>query len=360
MISGTVRYLLSFRRTWERLAAVEGADGSDDDVTGRPRADAAVSAVVLIGAGSAAHQHADALRAAGLRLHGFYDRDPATDLPGGRRLTEQDLTDMPSGAALALCIPPGERTDSPFAALAQGVPLMVEKPPHLSLAGLTALAEASAAADVEVGVMLQHRGLLTGVPPGLNLAECAGTVLVSRPRAEAHWRAASWRTDLRVSGGGAVTHLGIHYLDLACLLLGWPVSCSALRRAEVAPGVDTRVEAVLHFDSGADLHVLVTTETPVSIQRLTLLASRDWLVVENGAVSGSVRGTEFHRPPVSAAKLRETVYRQFVAATGPGPAAGPRSAGLEASRPTMAALELLSGRRPTVARDPRSPGQVDS
>jgi predicted dehydrogenase len=50
----------------------------------------------------------------------------------------------------------------------------------------------------------------------------------------------SWRTDRSISGGGVLINIGIHYLDLACWMLGKPNDISA-RYLEYNDGIESRI-----------------------------------------------------------------------------------------------------------------------
>ncbi|MFC7472564.1 Gfo/Idh/MocA family oxidoreductase [Actinomadura keratinilytica] len=55
--------------------------------------------------------------------------------------------------------------------------------------------------------------------------------------------AGGWRGDPAASFGGIAAHLGVHYLDLACQLLGRPATVALAPVRERAPGIDSRVAA---------------------------------------------------------------------------------------------------------------------
>lgn len=200
--------------------------------------------IAVVGFGNAGRQHVAAIMAVGgTRLAGVVEIDPvaagrasASGLPVRplREVLEDDAVDL-----LALCVPPGGRSPITADALAAGKHLLVEKLPARCAAELGELMLAAKRAGCLAGVMFQHRFALpeplrAGAPE--RFANAAAGLLVSRPRSRTHYRAGDWRSRPETAVGGVTAHLGVHYLDLACQLLGEPVTVRPLARMDAAPG----------------------------------------------------------------------------------------------------------------------------
>ncbi len=313
--------------------------------------------VAVVGLGNAGRQHLAAVDATpGARLAAVIETDQdrarwagAAGLPV--RTLEQALAD-PAVDLLAVCLPPGQRPPVTRAALAAGKHLLVEKLPARDSAELRDLLRRATRAGLTTGVMFQHRYVL---PEALRagaaerLADAAAVLLVSRPRSATHFRAGDWRSRPEIAVGGVTAHLGVHYLDIACQLLGEPAEVTPLARADAAPGIDVQVCGHIRFANGAHLTVTVTSRAAVRHEQLTVLGERDWLSLLGGAVTGQLDGQPIAEPARPAAELRVEVYRELVAALRGGPPAD--LAALSRSAGVTAALDALLARPAEVAAE---------
>ncbi|GAA0676680.1 hypothetical protein GCM10010193_32320 [Kitasatospora atroaurantiaca] len=299
--------------------------------------------VALVGFGAAGRQHLQALaRADFADLRGVLEQNPAARTPAGtaRYLSWEQLLRDPSVQLVSLCTPPGGRAELARQALAAGKAVLLEKPPAASTAELDLLVELSERSGRPVGVMLQHR---FGVPEevlGRTWQPAATALLeVSRYRPAAYFQRASWRHDPALALGGITAHLGVHYLDLACQLLGEPAEVKLAGARQLVPGIDTRAAGVVRFTGGGTLSFAVTAESVARTERLTILDADQCLLVENGriALDGGA-GPAGHRA-ASASELRGEVYRDMARAIAAG--RQPRRCHLAGARAVTMILESV-------------------
>jgi predicted dehydrogenase len=272
----------------------------------------------VVGLGNAGRQHLAAVAdLPALRLVAV--ADPVAQAPVGIRhyADAHDLLDSPDVDVVALCTPPGPRAQLALKAVAAGKPMLVEKPVARSVAEFDELV-AGIAAGLSAAVMLQHRMRL---PEALLQhdwgSDAVGVLEVSRPRSPAHFVASAWRRDADAAYGGVTAHLGIHYLDLACQLLG---DVSGVELSEVAgphPGIDTRATGTVTFVGGALLHFSVTSERSDRYEHLTITSVDGELQLVDGLVQGRLPGADLVAgPPRTVQSLRTDVYAEFAAAVG--------------------------------------------
>ena len=225
---------------------------------------------VIVGAGGIAHAHATAVAQhpdrARVRAVVDVDADRARafaarfDIPvWGTDLAAVLAGDGHASApALAhVCTPPGSHVPLATACLEAGVPVLVEKPPALSLAELDDLLAVVERTGVDVAVVFQHRfghgglrvagALGEGRPLGRPLVATCDTLWF---RGDEYWDL-PWRGRWDVEGGGPTMGHGIHQVDLLLALLGpWEqVTAMAARRARPTQTEDVSA-AVVRFADG--------------------------------------------------------------------------------------------------------------
>ena len=288
--------------------------------------------------GSSGRQHAEALDGSGCAtlLAGTDTR--ASAARSGTPEDGPELLDDPSVNAVAVCVPPGERGSLAHQVLDAGRHLVMEKPVARTLDEIDTLVGHAEASSLTVAVMLQHRHVLPEAVFENDFGPTRAELIISRPRPREHYRN-GWRADPATSWGGVVTHLGIHYLDLACLLLGTPRSVRVEEARYAAPGVETTLSAGVEFENGHRLRALITSDADHRMERLTLLGRQDWLEVRDGSVRGRIGGTEVRSERRPVHELRSLVYREFAGAVLNGRPLGLSS--MQRARDTTALLEML-------------------
>lgn len=300
-------------------------------------------AVGIVGLGAAGRQHLDAIgRTPGVRA--VAGVDPRVAVPDGlaaHRGTEELFAD-PEVELVALCVPPGPRAALAEQAAAAGKAVLLEKPVARSVAELDRILAATRSAGVAAAAMLQHRMRL----PEAALAhpwgpQATGMVEVSRPRSDRHYQQADWRRSPEAAFGGVSAHLGVHYLDLACQLLGEVAQVQLAGVRQRSPGIDARVCGLVTFSSGASLTFAVTGEAHQRRERLAILDRDAELVLTDGWLTGQVGG----RPLAAGSSgdvtdLRAEVYAELAAAIRDG--GQPRRSSLAAARPVTVILSQIA------------------
>jgi predicted dehydrogenase len=278
--------------------------------------------VGIVGFGVAGRQHAAALDGlAEARAVSVLDHDPLADTGCLHRAdTWEALLADPRVGLVALCLPPGGRAKLAEEALAAGKAVLLEKPPAVSAEEVDVLVLAAARAGRPIGVMLQHRMRLPDIALATSWTDPAVTAVleVSRFRPPAHYRRAGWRHDPVSSFGGIAAHLGVHYLDLACQLMGRPEAIRLAPAREVAVGIDTRVTGLVEFRTGATLAFTITAESALRTERLQVLGPDRGLCIADGTVSTLIGEEEQTWPTEPTAELRREVYREMARALATG------------------------------------------
>lgn len=224
---------------------------------------------VVVGTGVIAGAHAEAVAAHADRavVTHAVDIDPdrarqfaarhgigawGTDLAAVLATEEPDLAHV--------CTPPGTHLRLAAQCLEAGVPVLLEKPPALSLVEVDELLAVSERTGVPVAVVFQHRFGRAGRLAQRLLEEGADGAGVGRAhvavcdtlwyRPEPYF-AVPWRGRWEVEGGGPTLGHGIHQIDLLLALLGpWDeVSAMAARQARTTDTEDVSA-AVVRFARG--------------------------------------------------------------------------------------------------------------
>ncbi|MFG2572542.1 Gfo/Idh/MocA family protein [Streptomyces sp. NPDC048481] len=301
--------------------------------------------VGIVGFGVAGRQHAAALeRLPGAGIVSVLEEASTVDTGDHRRAGSwRELLDDPDVGLVALCVPPGGRAGLAVQALEAGKAVLLEKPPAVSVAEIDAVAAVARRTGLPVGVMLQHRMRLPDAALAATWSAPSVTAVleVSRFRPPAHYRRAGWRSDPAAALGGISAHLGVHYLDLACQLLGQPESVRLTPAREVAAGIDTRVTGVVTFVSGATLAFTVTAESMVRSERLQVLGPDGGLNITDGTVMTQIGGAERTWPTVPTAELRTDVYREMAEAMATG--RPPARCHLDGARGVTGILSSVAG-----------------
>lgn len=216
--------------------------------------------VAIVGTGGIAAVHARDLS----RLDGRARIVAAVDVDADRLAafaTEWDVPGYPSLDALLaerrpdlvhLCTPPFLHSAQAQTCLSNGVPVLCEKPPALSLSELDALA----AFDAPFATVSQHRfgsGAVT-------LRELMQTDVLGRPMtAVCHtlwyrpdeYFAVPWRARWDTEGGGPTMGHGIHQIDLLLSILGEWTDVVAVAARQARPTITEDLSAaIVRFANG--------------------------------------------------------------------------------------------------------------
>ncbi|MFG2986624.1 Gfo/Idh/MocA family protein [Streptomyces sp. NPDC048258] len=299
--------------------------------------------VGLVGFGVAGRQHAAALAGAtGLRVAAVVEANARLTTGSLRRLPSWEVLLADPGINLVgLCLPPGGRAGLALEALKAGKAVLLEAPPALCEREVDLMVATAEQVGRPIGVMLQHRHRLPDVVCSADWSDpsLTGTLEVSRFRPPAHFRRAGWRSDPTAALGGAAAHLAVHYLDLACQLLGDPSGMWIAPLRELSRGIDTRATGVVEFGSGATLSFTATSEAAASSERLRVLGPDRSLSVDNGTVSARIGDAEDVWPALRDPSLRRLVYQDMAEAMRSG--RQPHHSHLEGARPVTRILEAL-------------------
>lgn len=297
---------------------------------GRPEA-GELRRTVVVGTGAIAGAHAGAVAAHGDRavvaaavdLDGDRARAFAEEHGIDRWGTDlaQVLADRPDLAHV--CTPPGTHVPLAVQCLETGVPVLLEKPPALSLAEMDALLAVSGRTGVPVAVVFQHRFGGAGRHARRLIAEGAAgegigpahvavcDTLWYRPDG---YFDVPWRGRWDVEGGGPTMGHGIHQTDLLLWLLGpWSeVSAMASRRARPTDTEDVSA-AWVRFESGAVATVTSSLLSPRETSVVRVDTERATLELEHlyGYDDGAWRFT--------AAPGHEHLEQEWRAGLGGGP-----------------------------------------
>ncbi|MFI8350686.1 Gfo/Idh/MocA family protein [Streptomyces sp. NPDC085596] len=299
--------------------------------------------VGLVGFGVAGRQHAEALAGAtGLRV--------AAVVETNTRLTTGSLPRLPSWEVLladpdinlvGLCLPPGGRAALALEALKAGKAVLLEAPPALCEREVDLMVATAERVGRPIGVMLQQRHRLPEAVCSADWSDpsVTATLEVARFRPPAHFRRARWRSDPAAALGGTAAHHAVHYLDLACQLLGDPARMWIAPLRELSRGIDTRVTGVVEFRGGATLSFATTSEAAATTERLHVLGPDGSLSVENGTVSARIGDAEDVWPTLRGPSLRRLVYEDMAEAMRSGRRT--RHSGLDDARAVTRILETL-------------------
>jgi predicted dehydrogenase len=306
-----------------------------------------------VGAGQAGGQHLDALASCpDATAVAVCDSDPARLERVMRDRAGRDRTPLAASDSLmslladprvelvALATPPDTHFPLAMQVLAAGRGLLLEKPPLLASADLSAVLAEADQRGLTAGVMLQHRFRLPAsatTRPWSPATVAAAEVVRYRPAA--HYARDAWRTDPKASGGALIAHLGIHFLDLACQLLGMPSGVTG--SIDTIPGtvLDQRVAFTAEFGQGSRLSFIGTTAVDQRAERLAVYDAERSLTVQGTSVSYRA-GDVSEEFTAGTAELRGRVYSDVALAVRKR--GQPRVAGLHASAGTVRLLELIA------------------
>ena len=220
----------------------------------------------LIGLGMVAGTYADAIRNSGIislasvhaRSTGSRDAFLAAwpDLGAAAADSVDAIAEDPDIAFVILATPPNARADIVAKLAAAGKAVLMEKPVERTLAAATMLVEACEAAQVPLGIMLQHRAR----PAAAELKRQSASLgdLLAVEINVPWWRPQSYydapgRGSYARDGGGVLISQAIHTLDLAISIAGPVREVSAMASTTGFHTMESEdfVCAGLRFESGA-------------------------------------------------------------------------------------------------------------
>jgi predicted dehydrogenase len=326
-------------------------------MTSRNHQDSDAVGIAVVGCGRAARQHVEAVRLAGAgRIVAVVggDQGRADDLARVAEASARSLDDVLADTridAVAVCTPPDSHVSIATAALRAGKGVIVEKPVARTGDELDAMLAAAEASGAPALAMLQHRGSLPDdALTGPWTAQATATVEVLQPRPRAHYLSNGWRHDPDRSTGGHTAHLAVHYLDLACQLLGAPTRVTGLTDCRDVAGIETRAALAVRFAGGSLMSVLTSAHPAPTSERLHVVDGDRELLVTGEGTEYRVADRAESLPPVPAPELRAAVYQELRAALR-GEAAPDRYA-LRRARGVTALLAEV--RRLTLLKEPVS------
>ena len=223
-----------------------------------------------------------------------------------------------------------------FDLIERHVPFAIEKPCGLDLAEVTRLAAAAKAANAFVSVpfvlrdsdWMQTIRRIAGDEPVINAAFKFIGGSVDRYRAAG----CDWMLDRKLSGGGVLLNLGVHFLDLARLLFApAEVKIAGAVFANLEPGLDTEEHAAVLLQAGSGICMVETGYTyPAPHMSFDLhysirtanhyfaTSGSDTLEITTADQQRTVLKMPLTNPPYYPAYVRDVVAR---AASGQAPVA---------------------------------------
>lgn len=264
----------------------------------------------VIGYGDAGRGiHARLLREAGHTVTDVVTRDPGraeaarADWPGVRVHAEVGDILLGGGGldAVVVATPTGRHVEHALAAVAAGVPVVVDKPLALDVAGASTVVAAAEAAAVPLTVF-QNRRWDSEQLTLRALLEAGSLGRVHRfERRWERWRPVPkdrWKENAVGQGGGLLLDLGAHLVDSATQLFGPVATVYAEIRALTTPAEDDVFLALEHL-SGTTSHLWAGSLVGAPGPRTRVLGSAGAYLVTSfegeptpfGALSGGP-GTE--------------------------------------------------------------------
>jgi predicted dehydrogenase len=151
-------------------------------------------------------------------------RDAAADAPGCALVPTLDDLLALGVEGVVVATPSAQHAEQAVRALERGVAVFCQKPLGRTAREARRVVDAARAADRLLGVDLSYRHVA-----GMDrVRELVGAGALGKVHAvnlvfhNAYGPDKAWFNDARLSGGGCVMDLGIHLVDLALWVLGWP------------------------------------------------------------------------------------------------------------------------------------------
>ena len=251
----------------------------------------------IVGCGSIAPTHADALRALspdGAALAACCDSVPERAQAfaaryGIRAVPYQEALRDDEIDAVSVCTPSGLHAELGVPALRAGKHVIVEKPMDVSLEACDRLMAAQRESGRTFAVISQHRfdPASLAVKELMDKGDFGALVLADAQipwyRTQEYYDSGDWRGTYALDGGGALMNQGVHTVDLLRWLCG-PVAAVYARAATLAHErieVEDVVSATLTFTNGAVGTLTASTAAyPGFAARLAIHGTRGSAVIE--------------------------------------------------------------------------------
>ncbi|MFA9477269.1 Gfo/Idh/MocA family protein [Phycisphaerales bacterium AB-hyl4] len=219
----------------------------------------------ILGSGSIARQHANAIAAApSAELVGVWNRSREGAVAMGEEFGvpgTADLQEILSRAdvdAVTVATPSGAHLDVIEPAAAAGKHVLCEKPLEVTTDRVRKVIEVCRKHDVLLAGVFQSRLSRNAhrIREAMQSGRFGRLVLASMQlrwyRDQAYYDSSDWRGTWSLDGGGALMNQGIHFVDLLCYLVGDPdeVQAYAATRAHASIEVEDTIAATLHFPGG--------------------------------------------------------------------------------------------------------------
>ncbi len=167
------------------------------------------------------------------------------------------------------------------------------------------------------------------------------SIWVNRPRTPEQV-AGAWRSDRALAGGGILTHIGVHYLDLVALFLGQVVSSTVEQRSDYPSSLETRAAGIASFSGDNLCTFAVGCVHPNRADRIDIMSDRFRLSYDGESYGlDTAAGERVHHPVPPAAELRRRWYERLgrhLRAGGPEPLLDPHL--------SLPSHRILAGHRP--------------
>ena len=225
----------------------------------------------VVGCGTIAPVHINALLAADIRISALCDVDikKAEILKKKFSLNcvlyEDYFTLIKDNIAdcVHICTPHNFHAMMTIFALENDVNVFVEKPLAVNRSEVEQIQSAAKKSKSKVGVCFQNRYLPSNIKAKVlaqkNMTESAFFSVIWT-RSEEYFEQAPWRSNLSESGGGALINQGIHTLDLLMWFLGEPKFVTAsVNNYKKLGSVEDTVSGLLNFGNNLSASFYVTT-----------------------------------------------------------------------------------------------------
>lgn len=254
----------------------------------------------LVGCGSIASTHADALAALpDVHLAACCDIVPEQAAAfaqkyGLRALPFADVLNDPAIEAVTVCVPSGLHAEIGTQALSAGKHVILEKPMDISLAACDRLLAAAKDARRTLAVISQHRfdPATLRVKQAVERGELGALIMIDACipwyRPQDYYDSGDWRGTYALDGGGALMNQGVHTVDLMRWICG-PVQ-TVYAQTRTAAHARIEVEdvacATLTFANGAIGTLTASTALyPGFAARLAVHGTRGSAVIEGDTLN---------------------------------------------------------------------------